>query len=143
MFLVKPGFPLKHLLPADLAGVGDTAEETRLSVRLYRAGPWSVFELGGEIDVQVVPVIRALPGGHTPHVIFDLRDVTFMDCGGLRAIVSASRTSHSEGGCVRVVASSRQVRRLLTLTRVDRVVSLFESLEEALDAPVLPPEAIA
>ena len=91
-----------RLSPADLASVG--ALRTRLR------------------DVLV-------DGG--VHLLVDLRDVTFMDSAGLGALVAIRKQARVFRGSFGVVAPSRQVRRLLELTSLDKVFPCFDSLEEA------------
>lgn len=61
-----------------------------LTIRLYPRDGWSVIEIDGELDIQGVPSVRRLHRRAGPRVLFDLRQVTFVDCSGLRAIVGGA-----------------------------------------------------
>ena len=72
----------------------------------------------------------------TAHVVFELRGVTFIDACGLRTLLECRRIALAAGGCVRLVAPSRQMGRLLTLTGSCTAFSTFHSLLDAVTAPV-------
>jgi anti-anti-sigma factor len=104
-------------------------------VRVHRAGDWSVVQIDGELDIQAVPAVRPLPPGEDALVVFDLHRTTFMDCSGLRLLAGTARTASQRGGFVRVAGASRQVRKFVTLTNLDRAVPMFDSVQDALTAP--------
>lgn len=132
-------FPLKRLPYPVVVHDRGAPDAVCTSVRQYQLGCWSVVELAGDVDVQSASVLRPLSPAGGVDVVFDLRGVTFMDCAGLRAVLSTCRAVQSAGGWVRVVVSSHAVRKLFMLSRADHEVSLFDSLAEALFAPVSPP----
>jgi anti-anti-sigma factor len=84
-------------------------------------GPRS-FRLTGSLDVpsggmltELLDVLSRTEGDIT----LDVREVTFMDSGGLRALLQACMDL-GDGGEVRLVNPSSQVRRLLGLTGAER-----------------------
>lgn len=77
------------------------------------------------------------------HVVFELRQVTFMDGRGLDLMLRCQRGALRAGGCVRLVAPSRQVRRFLMLTGSNREFTTFASVDEAMAVPVPQPPAVA
>jgi anti-sigma B factor antagonist len=86
-----------------------------------------VLVVSGEADLHVAPELRSavltvLDRGVTSLVI-DLARVTFVDSTTLGVLLSASRRAKAAGGDVRVVISSREIRRLFELTLLDRVIS--------------------
>lgn len=62
-------------------------------------------------------------------VALDLSGVTFMDSGGLRAILQAC-TALGDRGAVRVVNPGRQVRDLFRITGVERAMPNLVVVEE-------------
>ncbi|GAA4727475.1 hypothetical protein GCM10023350_08040 [Nocardioides endophyticus] len=108
-----------------------------VAVRVHRSGSWTVVEVEGEMDVQVVALVADLVGVDTTRVVFDLQRVTFMDAAGLSAVGGSIRhRAMGAGGSVRLVAPSRSARRLLMLAGCARVFPAFDSLEEAMSAPL-------
>jgi anti-sigma B factor antagonist len=123
-------------LVADLGARRTAHAVPSVSVRRHRSGRWTVVEVEGEMDIQTLPLVADLPGRNATHVLFELHGVTFLDASGLGMMVDSQRRALEGGGCVRVVAPSRQVRRLLMLTGSDRTFLLFDSLDEAVSVPV-------
>jgi anti-anti-sigma factor len=68
--------------------------------------------------------------------VLDLHGVTFMDAKGLATLVDIQRRARGAGGCVRLVAPSPSVRRVLKLTGCDHVFQTFDSLLPAMSAPL-------
>lgn len=62
-------------------------------------------------------------------VILDLERIEQIDSSGLAALSGVLKAA-SPGCRVRIVAASRSVRALLALTRLDRFILCFESIEE-------------
>jgi anti-sigma B factor antagonist len=90
-------------------------------------GPRS-FRVTGSLDVpsagslhEVLDLLSREPGDIT----LDLTGVTFMDSGGLRAVLQAC-SDLGDRGTVRLVAPSDQVRRLLDTTGVGRMCPNLE-----------------
>lgn len=106
-------------------------------VGLHRTGRWTIVEVEGEMDVQVIPLVSDVGGGNASHVVFELHGVTFMDACGLGVLMESRRRAVEAGGCVRLAAPSRSTRRLLSLTGSGAAFGTYDSLDEAVSAPVL------
>ena len=107
-----------------------------LSVRLYRREDWSVIEVEGDLDIQSVPLRRRILAIGGPWMVFDLDRVEFMDASGLALLVAARLAATRDGGVVRVADAPPQVRKLLTITHLDRSIGVFGTLREALATPL-------
>lgn len=70
-------------------------------------------------------------------VVIDLSAVTFVDSAGLGAIIHGLRTARAAGHATVVVVTRTSIRRLLTMTGVDRLTPVVDSLEDA--SPALTP----
>ena len=112
---------------------------TCLSVRVSVLGAWTIVAIVGEMDLLVVPLISGLVDADARHLVFELRQVTFMDGRGLDLLLRSQRDALKAGGCVRLVAPSRKVRRLLMLTGSNREFTTFESVDEATSVPAPAP----
>ena len=88
------------------------------------------------MDIQVLPALAEVDSRGVVHVVFVLSAVTFVDAAALGALVGMQRKALTAGGCVRLVAPSRPVRRLLLLTGTSRLFSTFDDLGQAMSAPV-------
>lgn len=100
----------------------------------------------GEFDIAGADLLRSaftqsLAGsGH--RLVVDLAGVTFLDSMALGAIIGAGRRAAEHGGWVRLVAPRPNVRRILRLTEVDRVLGLYDTVEQAVahETPASPLE---
>ena len=95
----------------------------------------AVVGAAGEIDVATAPAFcAALLDGveHSERLVVDMSGVTFLDCCGLSALVTAVRRVRPTGGALHLVGVAGLVARLITLTRLEEVVTVDASLEDAL-----------
>ncbi|MDR3666865.1 MAG: STAS domain-containing protein [Ignavibacteriaceae bacterium] len=67
----------------------------------------------------------------TNKLIVDLSEVETCDSSGLSAILVANRMVHSVGGKIRLAAPSEKVYSLIKITQLDRVLSVCETVNEA------------
>jgi anti-anti-sigma factor len=90
-----------------------------------------VVSVAGELDMAtaetfggaVAPVAAA-----TPHVVVDLSECTLVDSSGMRVISATIKQAER----VSIVASDPSVVRMLEITAVDTIVSVYPSLDAAL-----------
>jgi anti-sigma B factor antagonist len=64
-------------------------------------------------------------------VIADMTATTFCDSMGVRALVIARKRAASEGTELRLLKPGPGVMRVLRLTGLDRMLAIYDSLEEA------------
>jgi len=64
-------------------------------------------------------------------VVVDLADTVFIDSSGLGALIGVLKRARSVGGDLRITAPSEQVRMVLGLTNLDRILRPHDSLSEA------------
>jgi anti-sigma B factor antagonist len=90
------------------------------SVSTWRGACETLVTLTGEIDISTGETVRdtltraMLQYG--PHLLLDLSCVTFLDCAGLSALMSARRYAENNDGSFHVVAASYQVGKIAELT---------------------------
>jgi stage II sporulation protein AA (anti-sigma F factor antagonist) len=94
-----------------------------------------VVELPPEVDLSnasevLAGLLSAINRGAT-HLIVDARAVRFMDSSGLNALVRARQRTEAMSGSLHVVAPNHRLRRLLEISRLDRVLRRVDSIEEA------------
>lgn len=107
-----------------------------VSVRGDPAGRWTVLEVEGEMDLQSFPLVPDLVDKNAPRMVLDLSRVSFMGAGGLGALVEAQRRAREAGGYVRLVAPSRCVARVLRLSACERYFLTFDTVRDAVAAPI-------
>ena len=95
----------------------------------------SVVHLEGRLNMVTAGRLREIvattvASGH-PRVVVDLAKVDFMDSSGLGALISGLKTTRQAGGDLRIAAPTEQVRLVLQLTNMERVLSAYGSAELA------------
>jgi anti-sigma B factor antagonist len=96
--------------------------------------------ISGEIDAAAAASIRerveqALGAGKR-RVIVDLSDVSFMESAAMAALLDANaRVRRSGASMWLVIPRESRVRHLFSITRLDRVLPVMETREQALEAP--------
>jgi anti-sigma B factor antagonist len=78
-------------------------------------------------------VVQAVDAGHQ-RLVIDLGQTTFIDSSGLGALIGALKVTRSGGGDLRLARPNEQARLALRLTTLDRVLRLFPTVDQALDA---------
>ena len=86
-------------------------------------------------DLKAEFLILAQPDVKT--LVLDLSGVEYIDSAGLSALLLAQRQQVHHHGDMRIAGASDDVRSLLSLTALDRVFPMYETVEEALAAPQL------
>lgn len=66
-------------------------------------------------------------------IIFDFSKVTFMDSSGIGLIMGRYKKMH-QNGRIAIVAPCRSVERILQISGLHKLVTVFESMGEALDS---------
>ncbi|MER6418238.1 STAS domain-containing protein [Streptomyces sp. NPDC001137] len=94
-------------------------------------GGTTVVEMRGEIDMLTATPLSArldtLTAGPRPHLVLDLRPVTFIDGSGLRLLCRARNRVLARQGRLRLVADSG---RLLRILRPALLADVFEILPD-------------
>jgi anti-anti-sigma factor len=97
----------------------------------------TVVLVGGALDLATAPDLRALlqrvMDEGVSMIVLDLADVRFVDSSALGAIVSVYKELHRRGGRLCLAAVHPLVLRVFQLTSVDRLVSIYDSVEAAED----------
>lgn len=103
----------------------------RLEIVVLHANGARVVRLRGEFDLAGVPVFeRELdrdPGPHEQTLVLDMRELTFLDSSGLRAVLMADRAVRADGRRCVIVRGPERVNRVLELTGVDDRLELVEA----------------
>ena len=79
---------------------------------------------------------QAVAGG-AKTILLNMTEVVFMDSAGLSAMVVATDLLRNRGGVLRIVNAQGPVRRVLQITRLDRVLTCFDDEQSALAGPAL------
>ena len=104
----------------------------RLSTREY--GGHVVVALDGELDVTgagSVMAVLAAAVARDPRIIVDLAALEFIDCCALGVLGQVRAQARQAGGDLLLAAPRGLVRRILALTGLIDVFSVYASVEDA------------
>ncbi|HWI02043.1 MAG TPA: STAS domain-containing protein [Propionibacteriaceae bacterium] len=96
----------------------------------------TVIEATGRLDMVAAQQLKALVesaiGKSAVPVVVELSHVQFMDSAGLGALISGLRATRQAGSELRIAGAHSQVLAALAMTRIDRVIPPYPSVEDAL-----------
>ena len=84
----------------------------------------------GEESASLRELVRQMLA-QSPRVIMNLREVNYIDSGGLGTLVSLYTTARNAGGAVKLASLSQRVGDLLQLTKLLTIFEVFEDEETA------------
>jgi anti-sigma B factor antagonist len=95
-----------------------------------------LVELIGEVDVYSAPqakqAMHELIDGGATHLLIDLTATDYLDSTAMGALVGVMKRLSETGGWVRLIAPKPRIRRLFEITRLDQILPIFDSEEQAL-----------
>ncbi len=88
----------------------------------------------GEIDLSTVDQFRdelneLLIQGRV-HLLVDFDDTTFLDSLAVGALIGARRKARAVNGSVGIVCNRERLRKLVTVTQLDRIFGLTRTVDE-------------
>lgn len=97
----------------------------------------SIVVLKGDVDLESSPaarevLLKSVEGGGK--VLVDLSSVTYIDSSGVASLVEALQAAKRNGGRFALVAASDPTRRVLELARLDKVFTMYTTVDEGLQA---------
>ena len=106
-----------------------------LEISIEGTNDFSLCRPSGEIDAYTVDQFRdALSSLATvSKLLIDLSDVPFMDSAGLGALIGSIRKAGENDGQIVVSCGRESLLGLLKTTGFDQIVTVTESVNEALD----------
>jgi anti-anti-sigma factor len=116
------------------------SEQLAIEARTHRRT--ALIALRGELDLvtvsKVAEVIDALApqAEGVPHVVLDLRGLTFMDVPALRELLRQNEYARNNGHNLAVVRGTEAIQRLLKLTGVEQCLVLVDDPEDLVPPPL-------
>jgi anti-sigma B factor antagonist len=84
----------------------------------------------GEESASLRELVRQMLA-QSPKVVMNLREVNYIDSGGLGTLVSLFTTARNAGGAVKLARLNQRVGDLLQLTKLMTIFEVFEDEETA------------
>ena len=111
-----------------------TMTEPGFPVQLLRGVP--VVVAPEEVDITNADRLRSAllhaAACTSALLVVDMTRTRFCDSAGLHTLIGAHRRARAEGRQIKVVITGAQVRRLIALTSLDRLIPVYASLDQAL-----------
>jgi anti-sigma B factor antagonist len=86
--------------------------------------------LFGEESARLRETVKGLLA-EDPKVVMNMRDVTFIDSGGLGTLVSLFTSARNAGGAVKLASLSQRVGDLLQITKLFTIFEVFDDEQKA------------
>ena len=94
---------------------------------------FDVLELSGEIDLHHSPDLREHILGSLKEnrpLLIDMEKVSYIDSSGIASLVEGFQTTKTKKLAYGLLKISKTAMQVLTLTRLDRVFSLYDSVDQ-------------
>lgn len=103
-------------------------------VRFVRQGKTLIIQLSGELlftnASEIKEKIKAQIQSSDERLVLDLSELEFIDSSGVGVIISLLR--RMEGERVIIASPQPKVARVFEITRLEKIVPIYATLEEAL-----------
>lgn len=98
-----------------------------------------IVKLEGELDHHHAGEIREsldelLEDQSIRHLVFDLRNLHFMDSSGIGVFIGRYKTISKRGGQVCITNINPQLARILDVSGLYRILKVYSTVEQAVDA---------
>ncbi len=119
-----------------------------LNIVERRAGSVTLLALSGHLvadegDRAFTERISTVVDSGRVNIVVDLRGITYVDSGGVGALVAAYMLVGRHGGRLKLLRPSPRVSRVLRMTRLTSVFEIFEREDDVLCSFAPLPAAIA
>lgn len=96
-----------------------------------------LVKIDGELDHHIANTLREtvdtkIRCTNAVHVIFDFTNVGFMDSSGIGMIMGRYRTAKTLGGHVIVYGLNAQIKRIVEMSGINKIVKITDNLDKAL-----------
>ncbi len=108
-----------------------------MELTVRREERFAVITPSGRLTAPGVPQLKhaiedAIADGQ-PRIVVDLAATDFVDSSALGALIGGLKSARTAGGDLRIANVTEPVRRVLSLTNLDRVLRDHPSVEAAFD----------
>ena len=104
---------------------GNAPCEDRLRVALSYGGGVARIVLAGELDLESIPRFEGLVASavmRADRCVIELRELTFVDSSGVRALLRARRRASESGATLEIANATLTVSRVLTEAGVEHTL---------------------
>jgi anti-sigma B factor antagonist len=109
-----------------------------IDIDVKEMGTVTVVTPRGDVDMAVAEDVRRrlmeLVDRGQARLVLDLGSVMYIDSSGLGALVAAMKHARAAGGDIKVCALENDVRSLFEMTRLNKVLAVHATRQEAVAA---------
>jgi len=87
--------------------------------------------MGGESAEEFQKYVYRMIENDSVNIVLDMSEVEWMNSAGLGMIMGALTTFRGSGGDLRLASVSERVARPIAVTRLDSVIQIYNSVDEA------------
>ncbi len=100
-------------------------------------GPWTVLTCEGDLDVTTSSELRTAiqHASVEAGVVIDLDGVAFIDSTALGVLIAGQKRIQRGGRELRIVVTSATILRIIAITGLDDLFTLFQSVQHATAPP--------
>lgn len=114
-----------------------TEEERMELIHSVQGDTLVITPLGESLDAKETPefkerILEIIDESEVTHVIFDLKDLQFVDSSGLGCFLSILRKLNADGGDLKLSNMTKPVRSMFELVSMHKIFDIYNSPEEAL-----------
>ena len=117
--------------------MSETWHVSRLEVEVKYQDDIPIIEARGECDLitsrKLKDVVESLVNTGRCNIIFDFRDMTYIDSSGFRTLLEAKNRVAEKGGDIALVSLTAPVERVFNLLRLGELIIRTDTIEEAID----------
>src|SRR5690606_35336562 len=89
--------------------------------------------IGDDVGPQLVDVVSDAINHHLKNCIIDVKEVRYISSSGIRVLITMLTKMRNFGGEVYLTSPSEHVKKLLIITKLNNIFTVYDSLAEAMD----------
>jgi anti-anti-sigma factor len=106
-------------------------------------GKFTVVRVCGNLDTAATSkalddAVSALCANGTRHFVFNLEQTSYLDSAGISIFIHCLCNVQENDGSIFIVAEDNQVRRVLDMVGINRLITTYESMREFQQAQMGP-----
>lgn len=110
-----------------------------MDIKFTNRGSTLIASFTGELDHHFAEYARNKIEGEllkatTRNVVFDFSGLSFMDSSGIGVIVGRYANIKKLGGRVAIICNNQKINRILEISGILKLMSVYDSLDYALNA---------
>lgn len=106
-----------------------------MEIKVNHKDDVAVISIKGELDAKSSPELtqafdNQINEGYV-NFVADLKELDYSSSAGIRIFLGSARNSRQHGGDLRIAAVQPQVDRIFKLSKFEKIVKIFPSVDEA------------